>query len=657
MTMMMAAAQEVPAMEETKQQEHTDGDQLANELWDMILNGADRHGRGFLDPAERVLPRVVCARWKSIIENPSARSTRSGGHLHRAWCSMAHRFTKIGAQKRRSAFESGRMATLTGAVLFACAGQVGPLDKRDPVSDSPVLEHDGDDAMSVRVQLYCDTVGTLRMGTLHECIKRAHLVSRIIRGDLYYHDPIADGAKRIIDVPLLDKLPLLLVRLGFGRMALRVYASPEFIALYRTASFKSAMTMHHFVCAVARSPYEPDDMPLFLAALNLLVHHRDSFAGRGVDDACVGRRIWRALAVAGAVRCIAALVALVDTERDDGTTAAIDRDEQGKHAHIDEDENDNRSKLVRLVVDEAHAMGMNRSFLHYENLIESLRTARMIHRGATAYLDTCKHWARHAVCGIDPVGVLRAHGTGYCDAALMYCRAAVAGLYDVALAVASAVRQEHGIALSDEPTIVDHLVGHVPRVGPKHIEMVARLGMAVTHERVSGFVTGAAWSYRRYHMHPTDVDVVEAIANRWPLFLIEQPSIVVDAFARMIQDGRFHHVERLIIHLSPLFDERIALFHRVDHAGKGAHEPTLWDSVASGVLRVDHIQYHEDAINYSQERPQRVLVLAKLAHYCGTDTNPTTFAAWRFWCGTPRPLVASPIESATMVLARQGLLI
>ncbi|AGO85053.1 F-box domain containing protein [Pandoravirus salinus] len=45
---------------------------LPDELWHMILNGADARGVAFLPPSYRVAARMTCSRWRLIVSTPSA---------------------------------------------------------------------------------------------------------------------------------------------------------------------------------------------------------------------------------------------------------------------------------------------------------------------------------------------------------------------------------------------------------------------------------------------------------------------------------------------------------------------------------------------------------------------------------------------------------
>lgn len=45
---------------------------LPDELWHMILNGADTRGLSFLPQSSRVAARMTCRRWRLVVSTPSA---------------------------------------------------------------------------------------------------------------------------------------------------------------------------------------------------------------------------------------------------------------------------------------------------------------------------------------------------------------------------------------------------------------------------------------------------------------------------------------------------------------------------------------------------------------------------------------------------------
>jgi len=113
---------------------------LPDELYDLILNGADASGRGLLDPAERVLPCLVCRRWWRIVRNPSPQW--AAGHLRTAWTRLRP-FDRMSKSRERdramAAMIEGRLVSMRTLVLFLCGGswQPGMIGKMSITGTTP----------------------------------------------------------------------------------------------------------------------------------------------------------------------------------------------------------------------------------------------------------------------------------------------------------------------------------------------------------------------------------------------------------------------------------------------------------------------------------------------------------------------------------------
>lgn len=600
-------------------------DWLPDELLDLVLNGTDGSGTAFFDPLERVLARMVCQRWRHVIECPSTQWTE--GHLERSWCRLRFQFSKKSAPAGRTAFMSGRMATVTGGILFVHGPHphclVAQSAATDAQRDSSTL------AVKERLQAYVHVVGAHMMEAEYRTTCRVAPLCLLLIGET----GLKDIAKCALETAQIA--PHFLARMGHLSEAVRLFGTIN--------TRPNNLQAIDFICAVARYSGPHDGVVPFLAALNVCTQCPTRWC-YSYDGRRIVAKLWRALALSGSFERTRALVSLVD-----GTAS---------------------ESLVHLVRVDAMTLAPHASpFLDCANLVS------LLHRMASRWLNERRpdrapqHWTRSAVEGLDCLAVLHAHGARRDDIADALFEAASMERYHLIgriLAFAGSVASWNPLSVKDDNEIAARLI--CTASAPTRLcACIAAHGFTLTAEQRD--LIG-----RRLMPYEKTIDVFDAIAVTWPDTLVETPGAVANVFRWMIQHGHWDRVARLIDHLAPFFRDRIAVFTQAEaqrqtetrpetgtdaRLVEGARTPSVWSMIAddSADASGEPRRYNPwDDVNAAPvSQTSRLLILARLADLCSPRSNPHTATAWRYWCGPPAPLAPGVVESAVFVLVQHDL--
>lgn len=645
---------------------------LPDELCDFILNGIDSRNVPFVHPTQRFLLRLVCARWRTIVEHPSPQW--ADGHLLDAWRRMP--CTQVGSDAR--SFVTGRVLTFVGGVLFGC----GPAWTVARLISTPLLptlngssesfldageQRDArvkalDQEASERIEAYFDLIGRRHYDGEDWCHAMVTVAIRMMGAPVTSLPTACDRclvARSVACVLVAMDRPL--VGLDYFVRHVDPDADPT----------SYAKGLFWFMCAVAHRGR--DEAPTLLAALDLFA--RSSAIDFNVRDNCRrgAERLWRALAQTQSLASIRALVAGLQGTLDDALWETT------------------RTLLHTLsnVLSNGRIMGWHLAMCHL------LRETRK--PGFATSLDDLfnrEHWLHMTAHIPHPALLLEAHGASLDHIKPVVYTLAQRGRYADADPVMALALQRHGAAaVFDDSRFLPSIIG-CSESPADAVRWATRHGYQPRPGHTSQLVTHVI--SKAYARVPS-ISLMAAMANVWPAQVMAEPNAFARILARMIECNAWDDAKRVIRMLMPIALPTIMHIEPADALPEmgdatdvrddtsndhgdilgimrdgddgaewevapseyiGSARPvSLWDGIRSGqtsVLRLDYVT-HEGKIGVTYN-PTRTQVLARLAHHYDPQTcAPLEAAAWRFWCGPPMPIRPNERERAFLYLVGRGL--
>jgi len=651
---------------------------LPDELLDLILSGTDGSGsHGFLHPLERPLARLVCARWRRLIKNPSPQWAR--GHLMRAW----ERFRAFEWDDRYScdSFVQGRVLCLPGIALFLR----GPLwtpaalgltsSSSDPPTADPILFLDDESGRAqehtstrkgpnsdlrdhkkgrrqrrrrrrqehkatcpavietqtapettplapdkhtcyARIDAYCVAVG----GQEKAWGTRSNFIVAFLK-----HLVGAKHASKCRGTCMIERVAAGLARLDDGVTVVRFLAA--------SAGTPKNLPMAHMLVALFHHIVERghDDVRSFLAMMQLACHASPYYGDLKRDV----RKLWAILAKTASVRCISALVAILD------------------------DDSVKSEKLPAKTVDL-----LERSRVLEGDIIQNMRAQPMWHqlrlaRDANAITYTSffelNSWLPDAISSGALCKVLAAHGTRAMDLeralGILFQRRDV----DYALAdeVAELGRSRlGGLKFNECPNWI------ISSIVPADVAAWAhRHGYVPTNGQLQEMIEDAADPLDRFSDSTKLHDIVETLVQVWPKRITSCRAALRSGIVRALANGNWACARAVIESLSraalPAIEaDQATVWHKVSRCTPKRVKQHTYDSCSDGD---DNDDDSGTDVHIPQDTVTRAVLLARLANRCDPKTNPATFRHWRAWCGAPVPIPANVNETAVASLVMRGL--
>lgn len=628
---------------------------LPDELWDLVLNGVDASGACFIHPSQRSLLRLVCARWRAIIQGPSPQWAR--GHLTHGWRCMP--FASFERPDTPAPFVCGRDVTLSGAIRFVCGvlewtpAHLG-LDRRllceapagferlcwpTQPSDMQHARPVDDSALSAQTmkcaKAYFDTVRRRRTkGGAQKAVDWSTTVSDIVRGLMGV--PLAPESDSAEDQrehdSLVHRVSVTLVLLGHPLAGLCYFAQRNPSPIKRRVLY--AENMLDLARAIALDGR--DDAVLLLAALCGVARVR-GISPKKFKANCwssiVG--IWASLAQTQSLESIRTLCAIIDRSTDDIVRKRTSTASCMLCDTVPIDLNDPVWRLLRKKRDppKEDRWGGRSIRIHW--------------------LDVLLHLDQ-------PAPVLGAHGARVEDATFLVHaliaddrRAAAESVLDFIVqkrgadAVFDDVQSVHRIATArmpfteSLPWLARH--GYEPQRG----HLVDLAAMVIAKSRCMYDI----WMF------------ITTVANVWRAQLGDDPDIVGCVLGHMIETDRWDCARNLVALLAPI----LALPRTVDDGREACHpsastglhrQRTVWQRVLCGDILPKTLSIADDPGNDAVVKikaPKRAQVLLELLRHYDAPDKPLKGAVWRLWCGEPEPITPVGDEYALCRLAQCGL--
>jgi len=643
---------------------------LPDELWDLVLNGADREGVPMLEPTERPLARYVCRQWREIVENPSRQWI--AGHLHCAWASLSH---GLGGNRLRRAFVQGRLISALGACQFvrlhltdppwhpdalrhACERPPAPEQDHDPYyphalhyrtltkgTTATTTAAGADRAVAKRRKQRCAlwaVAGHARLDAYLDSLTGGascnidrqawHAVCDYLLGIVGPHDQIASERANVV-----RWIPLMLVSQG------RVHDAVRFFIMRLPHVARSAQLSMAFRLVRATVYHAHDDVDALMAALALVTHAGmptfDQARQSGDDPESLGRLLWETLATTGSVRCIRALAHLVECRFDTACDpAAVEPAARADGLRPD----------TQVIADCAALCGM-------------LRESRCAQE--PEHYATRPSWLRAAVTLCSArclLAVIEAHGTRPRDVQRAIYESVRRGDYGTAGLVADrAEDQSWWRDMYRDVPWINCLLLHAGRSRAKVAGWLAQRGyvpdertikvVAANARRIAHRSTGEGAPSER-DQDDGDVALLAVMADTWPDALCSARHAVRHSIRSAVKHGRWRDARRIVEIMAPLSGHP-GLSRRCTDREPDDGGMSLWDAVASGALVVRQNGPGDVPVGAA-----RALALVQLLSCCDPQsTEPSVAAAWRFWVGEPRPVRPNALEESVLFLARRDM--
>lgn len=670
-------------------------DSLPDELCDLILNGAYDGDRAFLDPTERMVPRLVCKRWRQIIEHPAP--CWVAGHLHKAWLCARPYSQPASAKSVQSAMVRGRLATTKGLLRFVCGPDWSPADvtffgNPSAGAGAAALSVDADKtraagtvgktSASRRVK---SALGKIPAASRARAMGKTPTAAPTARSAVdagtdawvearvrFYLGLVRSLPKRYKERPngwirrnsrlahyiagrrplchvlsspaglTADKLPVAMVRAGC-RLAAALHVLFAVAEKNQSLLLTNVIRLARATINAVPGPHSDCVESLFMV-LHALRHPLLEPPIRSTDATQVRRcaQIWETLSDVAAVRCIRALSDAIDCADSKARAKSL-------QDMLDRSLADAPTPLLHSFANMARV----------RNVLKAARDAALA--SAVARIDTLvtKGVMPRALGGADPVGVAVVHRAPLAHVKHLFCGALWMGLFSVAHQMVErfpGLLQTHdamGTAIGcarDPRAVAEWALGH--GFVPSHAHIAAILE--------SGVSTLQSSTRRR---PTTDTTLMQIVMALWPQSLLNAPDAVRAGVLRMVQDGRWDDADGVLVALWKRRSHRL-----LDASGLSADAlqalaspvfatDTLWHMLGAGTVSVHRLQSTSvDDAHYPHKPPSCRAALAMLADRCYPDTNPLSWEAWCHWCGAPTPIEASPSERRTMALARRDLL-
>lgn len=653
---------------------------LPDELWDMVLSGADSRDVAFICPTQRLLLRLVCARWRLLVENPS--SVWRHGHLLRAWYALP------GGRRRehRTLFFSGRLATPTGALVFVCHGgdhkaPLIPISRHGIATPYGTRDH-RDDTMEI-----CRPFDRAPLDKSTETHDAQHWVSHCNTRILFYVDAVCVKGSCEPSAKLASSTRDVCTSIASGPAPFdagkrhRVECTTR--ALVALNRFEDALCLlWHNIPRSVNCFKAPD------AALRVLCDVLFRAGPRRLYWLCVGLSViaymfedhpmlmadglmmsclWHALNRTSDVRCIDALGEIL---------CATDERRPIPDAHLPFALDDVLHTVCRIT-------GRNDAslFTTHARMSRSLLRTRLFFFNAGSRViggvgEDSSGWDNAVVDGPDALSVIALYG---CKRYMVErsIRAAIVHADDLALAdrIVGMVRTRQPAFCLDAKHFVPHVLATSPR-----LDIVVRWfvcqGGDVPMTTLLRDCVDAVMDRDSARIHDKDAQraahLLEAIAHAWPAQLSADCDIVRDALAQMLRHGHWQAASLAVAAIVPLYpwNSSVPLFATKKPDGRSCDEPvdgihsdspmgskeSIWNRLCSGQLLVRAAD--PDDGRAPKCKPGRAYALARLADFCDPThhADPHAAAAWRLLCGKPTPIEGDSGERAVLSLARRGLL-
>lgn len=592
---------------------------LPDELWDLVLNGADQEGRPFLDPMLRVVPRLVCTRWRLVVENPLKRWVH--GHLD---CALKRRLHLARTSHWADALVRGRVVTASGLLLHveACV----------EASDAHI---DRETAIEAKIEAFLDSAGIV----LDNVSKNATVVRQTLV-DVCNHTVVGGGA-----LPPITHLygsrsarHVVSALIAWGRI-------PCAMALLRErAVLQTPSTSDIVHIALTMVHHCRDDASTFMGLLATRCHKKvrsGRSARRRVSRK--GTALWDALARTGSVRCLAALASTVYTS----VPESIDSDLALLLT---------RAGLVTIEANTEHGVPYP--------------------LGHSPWLDVVLDCA-------DPVAVVAARAHEYNDVLQYAIIVALdKRRYAQADDLIAWGRQRGLLQNIDVERLFERALFSLPHAlevtrwvaARRHIEPHKWL----LRDFIDRFRRIHAQASEAQHVAQFGV-ALTAIATVWPDIVIRKPRKLTKAIGFLVLRAQWAFLERIMAALQPSTLRKMAAC-REQSAPASAAKPrlALW-----GLLCGEHLHkrlnvhrhvYDGGSPDASSDQKwrtyygvpdsaadrdmcTRIVLIVRLGAYCDPNDVSERADVWRFWCGTPAPVPETPMTRAILDAYRRGLLV
>lgn len=607
----------------------THAEWLPTELWDFILNGADSKGVPLLDPSLRVVPRLVCRRWRAVVENPMDAWTR--GHLDLA-CQQS--LSTDDNSRKRQAFLAGRVVTARSAALFVrerIALFAGPfvflphaaaatrLPGRNSVRDARLCKGE---TSAATIGLYLESVGLDGGRRKKVGCDRFHVDTLVdyMVGHRQISDAVGKRTRKIVgDVPS-------------AMMALGLVAD----ALVYIVTLHEANALRHrdlLRAALALVRLGRDDAHTFVHIIGdqLCMEEMRDKSGDPKENRALAALIWGQLIRTASVRCIDALVNRIDGERDaNGTGNGV---------------------LCRLF-----------GYVRYPSLsVDSL-------------CQSCDGWLCDVLVCPNPEGVVaacRSDGAHSTVAWHAIAAALIERRYDLADRFVE-LTANHGAPVA---IWVDQIMRALPGRVP-HASAITRWGAAHGYvpdaERLESFVDDYRIFTSRFGLHRAVQygTLLHALASTWPHEVCGARADIARGLGFLLLRGQWTSLERFVDVITPHTHRLVAQGVRGALIVRNGIGTTLWDLVATSSL-ASHLNVDRFVFDVKDARLDDLLgvpdpvdndachsasLLARLAARCDQTRDPVRGPVWRFWFGEPSPVACAPLARSFVDLYRYGLL-
>lgn len=668
---------------------------LPAELWDLILNGADSQQRAFFDPFQRVLLRPVCRRWRETVQDPAAQWVK--GHLSRAW--MAGSISDPDSPNHR-AFLSGRLVTMRGALAFVCLYRerapsftalrrviAQGLDPQYAASAGVLISA----LDAIYTPLLCATAPHHRTSLETECVAyylmlaREHQLARTL-GRHTLDDPTCADMHVVDFVAATGPLPRYWTDLDCARLhmlarRMAVDGAPITLAESRhqrkepllsstLVAYCALDRLDDAVRHLFRSPRDGgafwlrretlfgvvsrmlrrtrDNVLWFFAILHLASHARFGRLDAGDPTFKTAHVLWRGLHLTCSLRCLSLLDELLQAFRN-GQPCPIS---------VSDAVNASLAKARLLVPDTP-------SFVEDGPFCEALCRARDAIRADDGLLLPDVDYREILVRHGDPTPLLAFYEwRQYLVERFVHVAIRHARGHALANLIMTAASQKRPIDWTSATLVPPLVAGTVP---PEDAARWAASWGYTPDGRHLALCVGYVLRYAPSD-HDRQIQVLKALAETWPRVLAQNPLVARRTLRALLDAGRLADMDALVRYLDPLFCSHYASHPEPptdDNGDNGggdsqrARSTSLWDKVARGQLLVSAESADLDLGRNRREpfaKVDRVVILARLAVHCDpARTDPHIAAAWRFWCGTPRPFEPTLCERSTVLLAECGL--
>jgi len=678
---------------------------LPDELWDLILNGANVQGQGFLHPTLRFIVRLVSPRWRRIVETPSTCHAR--GHLRHVWralkntsCDDSQSWEQCREEKHREreAFYAGRLVSTWGVVLFACQSRdwnppCVPFDRRVihnsqwhrafPQWTSHLRRRRracGPGAPSLETHIAQLYEATLPPDAPPACINR----KRALYAALFVCRKVIDGNARWIAKSIVRTL----MRMGLVAEALAVFVGSH-DAAYPFSASDVVSLLDLFVRLLP--PKGPRDaLPIVLEHPCHADGRLEAFPGQ---DVCLAKNdvvplIGQDGRTVQDVRCFLSILSLL-THRfldakvmaNEGTAFAIwallvNHDERALvHAilglasvsarGLSYQTPEGRRIHWYAIARDALFLKHTRPFMESRRLSEALVETHAT--GVTTWGTLISGWIRRdrGQQGMrrDSFRARYGHARSRINALLHMCMSH--RRHDMADRVVAAFRlaDPYYVPVRDD-FLCSSAVSHT-LVDCDTFRWARRYGYApTTHALTEMFRrTRRFWQNGDNAASPAfnDIQLLAVLVELWPDVVVRAFAHVRDkVLATMLSEGRWDDAERLVVLLAPFFDHMRQHVDDNDDDQERDRKETLWARVADRhvvPVRLLGNTYQEYSDSCAKGAASRAQLLLEMANRCDAGIVGAEMAArWRMWLGVPHTIRPTASEQAAHVLALRGLL-